>query len=263
MDFIKKHYEKILLCVVLLGLVAALLFMAWVIPSEQQKVKDITSSIIGSHVSALTNLDLTRQSNIIMQLQSPYRLDFDTTNKLFNPVEWQRRPDGTLIKGGKAGPNAAVVTSIRPLYTVLSLDSIETNELGARYAIGVERQAAASPAMQHKTQRFVSTDDRKKDVFTLQQVVGPPENPNYLVLRLADTGQEIQVARDKPFRRVDGYTADIKYDLENAHWSGQRIGNHLHFAGDGDDYTIVDINSDEVVLSAKSNQKKWTLRLAP
>jgi patatin-like phospholipase/acyl hydrolase len=122
----------------------------------------------------------------------------------------------------------------------------------------VERQAAANPALQRKQQRFVSIDDRKKDVFTLQKVVGPPENPDSLVLRLADTGQEIQLSKDKPFRRVDGYTADLKYEFENARWSGQRIGNHLKFAGD--DYTIVDINSDEVVLSARSNQKKWTLR---
>ena len=261
MDFIKKHYEKILLSVVLLGLVGALLFMAWIIPSEQQKVREITSSIISAPVRPLTNLDLTIQSNIVRQVQSPYQIDFDTTNKVFNPVEWQRRPDGTLIKANRTGPNAAVVTSIRPLYTALTLDSVETNELGARYAIGVERQAASSPAMQHKTQRFVSTDDKKKDVFTLQRIVGPPENPDYLLLRLADTGQEVQVSRDKPFRRVDGYTADLKYDLENARWTGQRIGNHLHFAGD--DYTVVDINSDAVVLSAKSNQKKWTLRYTP
>jgi len=261
MDFIKKHYEKILLSVVLLGLVVALVFMALIIPSEQQKVRDITSSIIGGRVLALTNLDLTRQSNITVQLQSPYKLDFDTTNKLFNPREWQRRPDGTMIPAVEVGPNTAVVTSIRPLYTALTLDSIETNELGARYVIGVERQVVVSVVLYRKQQRFVSTDDRKKDVFTLQNVVGPPENPNYLVLRLADTGQEIQLSKDKPFRRVDGFTADLKYEVDNAHWSGQRIGNHLHFAGD--DYTIVDINSDEVVLSAKSNQKKWTLRYTP
>jgi len=261
MDFLKKHYEKILLSVVLLGLVGALVFMALFIPSEQEKVREIGEGIIAGHVAALPNLDLTRQSNVIERLQSPYRLDFESTNKLFNPVEWQRRPDGSLFQATGASPQAAVVTSIRPLYTTLTLDSVVTNELGARYVISVERQAAATSAMQHKQQRYVSTDDPKKDVFTLVQVKGPPENPDYLVLRLADTGQMINLSKDKPFRRVDGYTADLKYDLENGRWSGQRIGNHLKFAGD--DYTIVDINSNEVVLSAQSNQKKWTLRYTP
>ena len=59
MDFLKKHYEKILLSVVLLGLVGALVFMALIIPSEQQKVRDIGEGIIGGRVVPLPNLDLT------------------------------------------------------------------------------------------------------------------------------------------------------------------------------------------------------------
>jgi hypothetical protein len=144
---------------------------------------------------------------------------------------------------------------------VLALESVETNELGARYVVAVERQAAASPAMRRKQSRYVSMDDPKKDVFTLLQVKGPPDNPGALVLRLADTGQTITLTNGTPFRRVDAYQADIKYDPERASWTGQRIGNRLRFAGD--DYTIVDINSNEVVLSAQSNQKKWTLRYTP
>ena len=258
MDFLKKHYEKILLSVVLLGLVLALVFMAFIIPSEQQKVKDMSTSIIRGHVVALTNLDLTTESNIIVRLQSPYPLDFDTTNKLFNPVEWRRTPDGRLIKAARTNPQAAVVTRITPLYLALTLESVETNEFGARYVISVERQAAANLAMRRKQNRYISMDDAKKDVFTLKQVKGPPENPEALVLILADTGQTIQLSKDKPFRRVDAYTADVKYDPDRMTWSQQRVGNHLRFAGD--DYTIVDINSSEVVLSAQSNQKKWTLR---
>jgi hypothetical protein len=261
MDFIKKNYEKILLSVVLVGLVGALVFMAFVIPNEQEKVREIGEGIISVRVEKLTNLDLTEQSNVVERLQSPYQLDWDTTNKLFNPVGWQKRMDGSLIKATGTSPQAAVVTGITPLYMTLTLDSVETNEFGARYVISVERQAAAYPAMRRKQQRYVSMDDSKKDVFTLVQVKGPPENPDNLVLKLADTGQTNNVSKDKPFRRVDGYTADLKYDLENRSWSGQRIGNHLRFAGD--DYTVVDINSNEVVLSAQSNQKKWTLRYAP
>ena len=104
MDFLKKHYEKILLSVVLLGLVGALVFMAFIIPSEQEKVREIGEGIISGHVVALTNLDLTRQSNVVERLQSPWLLDFDTTNKLFNPVEWQRTPDGRLQQSDRSGP---------------------------------------------------------------------------------------------------------------------------------------------------------------
>jgi len=261
MDFLKKHYEKILLSVVLLGLVGALVFMSFVIPNEQEKVRQIGEGIIRGKVVALTNLDLTKQSNVVERLKSPYLLDFDTTNKLFNPLEWQRTPEGRMIPAMGTTPQAAVVTSITPLYTALTLDSVGTNEFGARYVISVERQAAAVPVMRRKQQRYVSLDDPKKDVFTLLQVKGPPENPDQLVLKLADTGQTVTLSKDKPFRRVDGYTVDLKFDPEQAHWNGQRIGSHLRFAGD--EYTIVDIDSNTVVLSAQSNQKKWTLRFTP
>jgi hypothetical protein len=261
MDFLKKHYEKILLSVVLLGLVAALVFMALMIPSEQQKVRDFSTSFFTARPTPLPDLDLARQSNVVAQVRSPYRLDFETTNRLFNPVEWVRTPDGRVKKATGITPLAAVVTSILPLYTALTLDAVTTNELGARYVIAVERQASANANLRRKQQRFVSVDDPKKDLFTLIQVVGPPEDPEHLVLRLADTGESIQLSKSRPFRRVDGYSADVKYDPDNAKWTGQRIGNHLRFAGN--DYTIVDISSNEVVLSAQSNQKKWTLRYTP
>jgi len=261
MDFLKKHYEKILLSVVLLGLVGALVFMSVIIPSEQEKVRAIGVGIISAPVRPLTNLDLTMQSNIVGQVQSVYQLDFDTTNKLFNPVDWVRTPDGRIIKAWGIGPRAAVVTSITPLFTILTLESVGTNEFGARYVVGVERQAALSAALQHKQSRYVSMDDPKKDIFTLIQVKGRPENPDALVLRLADTGQTVMLSQGKPFQRVDGYKTDIKYDPEHLNWYSQRIGGRLVFGGDV--YTIVDIDSNVVVLSAQSNQKKWTLRYTP
>jgi hypothetical protein len=69
------------------------------------------------------------------------------------------------------------------------------------------------------------------------------------------------LSKDKPFRRVDGYSADLKYDPEKKTWQGQRIGANLKFAGD--DYIIVAIDPGAVILSARSNQKKTTLTYNP
>ena len=100
---------------------------------------------INPHVKALTNLDMTVQDSAIVRLKSPYNLDLETTNKLLNPMEWQRAMDNSLIPVKKTGLQVAVVTNIAPLYLVISLVSSTTNELGARYVISVERQAAANP----------------------------------------------------------------------------------------------------------------------
>jgi len=265
MDFIKKNYEKIVLGVVLLGLVGALVFLPFLIAGDQQKQKEMSEGIIHGKVLPLPALDMSRQDGVLQRLKSPYQLDFSTTNKLFNPVEWKKDVSGNLIKitTGNELVQAVTVTKITPLYLVLALDSVITNALGTppRYAISVERQAAANPAFRRRVQRYVSVDDPKKDIFTLVQVQGAPENPTQLILKLADTGEAATLSKDKPFQRVDGYMADLKYDPERFARTGQRIGADLKFAGD--DYNIVAIGPNEVILSAASNQKKTTLRYAP
>jgi hypothetical protein len=264
MNFVKKHYEKILLSVVLLGLMGVLMFMLYLIPSEGQRLADIRTSIIKHSVKPLDPVDLTRETNVSARLQSPYKLDFSTTNKLFNPLPWQKRVDGTLVpvKVGLIGTEAAVVTKITPLCLIITLDSVETNELGTRYVISVEHQAAALPAQRGKRQHYVSAGD-KIDNFTIIDVKSSPDNPaqSKLILQLTDTGEKATLSKDTPYRRTDGYTADLKYDPEGRKWQGQRVGADLKFAGD--DNIIVAINQDSVILRARSNDKKTTLTYSP
>jgi hypothetical protein len=267
MDFVKKHYEKILLGFVLLGLVGALVFLPFMIARDQQQLQEMSYGIVHPKVVPLAGLDLTQETNVLERLQSPYKLDFSTTNKLFNPVPWQKKADGTLIKGSQAGPSTAVVTSITPLYLILALDSmetnsIETNELVARYVISMERQASALPSQRGKRQHYASVGEKvgdKNGAFIIKGASGSPADPGTLklIVQLTDTGESATLSKDKPFRRVDGYSADLKYDPEKKTWQGQRIGANLKFAGD--DYIIVAIDPGAVILSARSNQKKTTL----
>jgi hypothetical protein len=267
MDFVKKHYEKILLGFVLLGLVGALVFLPFMIANDQANLQKIKEGIFHSKVTPLPALDMARETNVLERLQSPYKLDFSTTNKLFNSVPWQRTPGGQLIK--LASDNVvslAVVTKITPLYLILTLDSIETNELGARYAISMEHQAAALPAQRGKRQHYASVGEKvgeKNDGFTVREVSGSPADPGTLklIVQLTDTGETATVAKDKAFRRVDGYSADLKYDPEKKTWQGQRVNANLKFAGD--DYIIVAIDQGAVILKARSNDKKTTLTYNP
>lgn len=264
MDFVKKHYEKVILSAVLLGVIGFLVFLPFVISHDQQEEKDMATTVISPRVLPLPPLDLTRQTNALERLLSPANFDFSTTNKLFNPVEWKKAANGDLIKiktGNEVGAGAAVVTKITPLYLVITFDSVETNGPTPRYVMGVEHQAALSPAMRHKQQRYVSLDDPKKDAFTLVSVKGAPENPDQLVLKLADSGEKVIVTAAEPFQRVDAYAADLKYDPENKKFLNRREGAPVSFGGE--DYIVVAIDADEVILSAQSNQKKTTLRYAP
>jgi hypothetical protein len=271
MDFVKKHYEKILLGFVLLGLVGALVFLPFMIARDQQQLREMSYGVVHPKAVPLPALNLTNETSVLERLQSPYKLDFSTTNKLFNPVQWQRTPDGRFIKlasGNEAG--MAVVTKITPLYLILTLDSVETNdnELGARYVISMERQASALPAQRGKRQHYASVGEKvgeKDDAFIIREASGSPADFGTLKLtvQLMDTGERATLSKDKPFRRVDGYSADLKYDLEKPPktWQGQRINANLRF--DADDYIIVAIDQNSVVLSARSNQKKTTLTYNP
>jgi hypothetical protein len=257
MDFLKKHYEKILLGVILLGLVVTAVLLPFMIMSDHDALEAERTSIISRAPKPLEPLDLTAESNAIQRLQSPYNLNFETTNKLFNPMQWQRTVNGSLIKLASGDESrAVVVTQITPLYLLITLHSVETNEFGARYNIYVERQAAPLEYERVQRQHYSSLNE-KNETYTITAVKGPPANPAQLILRLTDTGEDVVLSKDKPFRRVDGYMADLKFDPEGKKWLNQRVGSVLKF--DNDEYIIVAINQNEVVLSAKSNQKKTTL----
>src|SRR5208282_2386008 len=131
MEFLKKNYEKIILSLVLLGLVGVLAFMPVMIITDQERMRDLRTSVIPRKVQPLPPLDLSRQQAVLERLKSPNELDFSTTNKLFNPVKWVKTRDGAIVKAAALGPNAAVVTKITPLYFSIALDSVTTNELGA------------------------------------------------------------------------------------------------------------------------------------
>jgi hypothetical protein len=51
---------------------------------------------------------------------------------------------------------------------------------------------------------------------------------------------------------------DLRYAPESKTWNARRVDAPLAF--NGENYNIVAITENEVVLSAKSNQKKWTIK---
>jgi len=262
MDFLKKHYEKVLLGLVLLGLAVAVAFLPFKIASEKQKLEDMRNQLIHPKVKPLTNLDLALPDNVLKRVAAPALVDFSAPNRLFNPMAWQKAADGHLIRldSTNIGPNAVTITKMVPLHLKLSFDNVTFSDSGARCVIGIEKEAALNPRDRSKTQKYCSANT-KTDTFTLRDIKTAPDNPTNVlsvVLELNDTGQRVTVTKDQPFWRVDGYMVDLKYAPENRTWTNRRVGASLAF--NGEEYNIVAITENEVVLSAKSNQKKWTIK---
>ena len=254
MDFIKKNYEKVLMGVVLLGLVVGAASLPVMISGERASLQAAAEAEIKRAPKPLAPLDLAKYEQLLARMQTPFTLDLATTNKLVNPMTWRKR-DGVPVKElpRNIGPEALVVTRVSPLYLTITLDGVSTNTPGARYVMSVEKEAARI-----KKKPYYPQLNLKNDTFVLREVKGPADNPTEMLLELNDTGERAVVTKDKPFRRVDGYVADLKYPPENNRvWSNQRVGGPLRI--EGEDYIIVAINKNEVILSAKPNGKKTSI----
>ena len=141
-------------------------------------------------------------------------------------MPWQKAADGHLIKFDDThiGPKAVVVTKLSPLYLIIALDSVSVSDTGPRYVISVQKEAAIQPSQRVKKGHYCKLND-KTDSFILRKVDGPPDNPTKLTLELNDTGETAVVTKDQPFKRVDGYMADLKYGPENKTWTVPVVSN--------------------------------------
>jgi len=262
MDFLKKHYEKILLGLVLAGLVGALVFMPFYISQDNAALAALTDTIINPSVKELPGLDLSSQTAVAARLRAPYNLNLETTNKVFNPMEWQKSSDGNLVPiATRIGSRMIVVANITPLYLVITLDSITTNEIGVRYCFGVEKQAEKIPAKRRKVPRFFSVGDKANEFFSVIGIKGAPENPDEISIKLADSGEVVSLSHDRTFRRVDAYAADFRYDPERKIFRAKRAGDKVSF--NGTDFIVDDVNQNELILQDQSNQKKTSLPFTP
>jgi hypothetical protein len=268
MDFLKKHYEKVLLGAVLLGLAVAVGFLFFEIASEKEELARKEAELRSPKVNPLPPLDLSRYAGVLQRLGTPAILDLSAPHKLFNPMPWQKTPDGRLIRvdANSIGPRAVVVTKINELHLELALDNVAVEDSGPKFVIGVKREAAPNSRDRRKTERYCKVGD-KNDVFTLKGFSGPPDNPSNVVVVLNDTHEEAVITvitntsnKLKPgFQRIDGYTADLKYPPENKTWLNRRANVPPPLAFNAEEYDIVSISNNEVVLRAKSNQKKWSV----
>jgi hypothetical protein len=258
MEFLKKNYEKVLLGVVLAGLTLAVCALPFIINAKRAALTEIRKTLT-PHPAPLDPLVMTNEEAALQRAQSPVQLDYTTRHNLVNPVLW-KKVNGQLIKeqtGKEEGPDALVVTAIRPLYLEISYG---TNSASG-YLINIERQAMLRVDKRH-TQNFVSMTT-KSELLTLRQIKGPPENPTELDLEWNETSEPVQITPTTPFRRVDGYEADLKYPLEaSKNWVKQRVGSPAMNFFNGY-YKIIAITESNVVVSAQPNEKRTTISFHP
>jgi hypothetical protein len=261
MDFLKRHYEKILLGVVLLGLAAAVALLYFKIEGEKETLRD-QADVLKANPKELPPVDLSHGEETLKRLAAKVSLDLSPPHNVVNPVPWVQSPGGQpkkLEEGGAVGPAAVKVVKIDPLYLILTYNG--TNAAG--YEISIERQAATRPSERARTSRNVNLNDpaNSTTLFSLRNVkTDAAGNPIELDLEMVRDKKQIKLTPPNPYREVAGYKATLRYPPENnREFRDQYRDSEILL--EGERYIVLSLSETEVVLSAKSNGKRTTVRL--
>jgi hypothetical protein len=246
MEFLKNHYEKVLLSLILLGLAVAAALLPMKVDTTPIDPPPAKGKVIKQQ-------DLKPVEVALQRSKAASNTVLSGSHNLFNPVLWTRKPNGTLLKNESAnsvGPPALTITNVTPLYFVLAYDGVTGQGDKLRYKLVLTREADTNSALRRAIPVFAVAGD-KKEQFTLREVKGEPENPSELVLEVTNVKEPVTISKDQPYKRVDGYMADFRYDPEDKFFARKRENDRLTFASET--HNIVAIAKDGAVLLTPSS----------
>ncbi len=265
MQFLKKHYEKILLSVVLLGLAVAAAALPLMVSQTQEQIDNMVNSVKRTKPKPWTLLDLGTNQETARRIERPAKVQLAGAHNLFNPVKWVRRGDGTvrkIVTGNEIGAGAMRITRIEPLESEVTFDGVRTNANKIYYVLTVVEERTSSS----RTNQRSAPVGVKGQFFTVERVIGDPVEPDALMIKLNtkyDT-DTITISKDKPYKRIISYMADLSYPLTNEEFKKKRINDRIILKGEGSETNkIVAINQNEVVLSTEPTGKRTTIKLNP
>ena len=258
MDFIKKHYEKIILAVVLLGLAGAAAYLPFLVSSIRAELEE---SIRPTKAKEFQPKDLSDDIALLNRARKPDPVVIASPeHNTFNPVGWLE-DRGTLYKDrsyGRKGPNNLKIVETRPLYLRISYNGDKKlNPENPRYSFAVTREAAEKRSERRKVTRLARLRD-KNDIFILKQVKGNHMKPDGFVLELLDSNRTIEVEALQEYSEVTGFQADLVYPAANDRkFTSQRKGDKISI--EKRNYEVVFVSETEVVLSDEKTSKHTTI----
>lgn len=254
MQFLKRHFEKIILSAVLAGLGAAALWLSVAVKDAQVTIKSAISN--APPAKAWTNLDIAAYTNAIERLTQAPALTLTGEHNLFNSVLWKMQRDGTLVKVTKSGVDALSVTDIRPLYFTIS------NVDRASDGFVMVSQHAKQPPV-----RYFATIGEKPSAKKPYPIVGTnsaPGNPSMLILQvqIPETGETVSVSSNAPYRSLELYEVNLKYsasDVTNV-FINKYLNDTLQLSEDS--FKIIAITSNAVTVqdtrTLQKTEKPWS-----
>jgi hypothetical protein len=263
MQFLSKHYEKIILSVVLAGLAVAAALLLLKVSSVQTELENVTQGIVTRKIDPLPALDMSTNQAVLRRVTNRQPIAVSQPGHLlFNPIMWIKTADNRMIPKEDTGLNSLIVTNIAPLRTTIEYRSVRQVGNSMRYEFLASREAATNSALHRPFVRIVGVGESAKEAFSLKEVRGPAEDPTEIVLVLAeDSKQVVTVAKDRPYTEIAGYSADLYHEVDRRSYQRQRQGQKLTMGSNT--YNIVAISESDVTLEDSATKKRTTLRWKP
>ena len=264
----RQHYEKLILSAALLVFAGAVYYLYQDSIAQRAAIRKIAEGFADLKVTGVRPVDLTASAAALKQAEHPPVVDFSHPHFLFNPLVWESRGGGepTKLKSEDlTGPKAMRLVKINPLLLSIAY--------GSASAAGTEPDAPVSGYWTFATNELFAVNSTKRVVraflsvgqtnsaapFSIIEVKGDAKEPTDIVGELKlPVVEKFNFAPGKAYSKILGHDAELRYLPTPARvYAGLRKGAYVEI--DGQNYKIVDITPNAVVLSDDSNGKQWSI----
>lgn len=273
MEFLKNHYEKIILSVVLIGLAGSAGFLALQSMGFRSTMSDTRQ--LAPRPQAPSEASRTNEIfEALTNARAPQEVDFDGDHKIFSPEKIIKNPiTEEVFTAEQVGPKNVEVRAIHShaLNLVQEVRTLlEKSSLYIKYLAEFEYGTMATrwgktPAREGRPVRLSGTVSRSKQI-QLTVVKVPPDLSNSAAI---ETELEIVIGGGLPekillqgtniWRKDILFSTDLYYPPTKQEYKNVRVGTPLYFAGDTN--TVIQITDKEVTVRASSNNKRTTIEL--
>jgi hypothetical protein len=258
-QFFKRHYEKIILSLVLAALAGAAVWLSVAVREVNEEISRTNSTQPhrdAPWVGVESSLGPLRDALKGMVSVPPIELTGE--HNLVNPVTWKMLPDGSKIKMLKAGADALVVTDIRPLYFTITLQD-HSRDI---YYLEVKHTLPSyGKTIHYQSMINDKPTERKPYPVVSTNPPGAPPGTLALLVKIPEAATNVLVTDKTPYQWVEGYEVDMTYNGSDVKSPLPLMKKHqddlLKFSGDF--YKIIAITNDSVTMQDTNVGRKTTL----
>jgi hypothetical protein len=263
MDFLKKHYEKIILGLVLL----VVMFLALQIPSAIKKAKEDQDQrqrrIQNQATNAVTPADLGPMQQSVQTLSAPVSTAYsEPGHNILNPVLWKRGARGEYIK--VPTPEDAIrrlmIKEITPLSLTVLFGDNPREGTGGIYVELTDESRTPRQARRKQPRTLRGRENESNDLFKLLGYTGPVDSATEIKIELRKGNRVLTLKRGEPFSEVVAYEVDLEYPPENKTFNDILVGGTISF--NDERYKVIAITESAVTIEGQTTPKRYTIEAA-